>query len=544
MGKATASAHVDTFAADKLPSPELWPVMDTTIPPLNEYPAQMNCAAELLDKMVERGFGDRPLFRFASGQRTYREFQRKVDAIAHALVRDVGVRPGNRVLLRGPNSEELSAVWFAVIKVGGICVTTMPLLRARELQYIIERAEVGFALCDYRFVTDLQAAVDASGMVCRKLLTFGGDGSTGIEALARAYTQPFSACPTAADDVALIAFTSGTTGKAKATMHFHRDVMAICDCFPQSVLRPDADDVFCGTPPLAFTFGLGGILLFPMRVGASTVMVEKASPEELAQVMSQHKVTVCFTSPTGYRAMIPFLEKYPVPALKKCVSAGETLPVATFTAWKEATGMSLIDGIGATEMLHIFISASEDDIRPGSTGKAIPGYQARVVDENGDELPPNTVGLLAVRGPTGCRYMDDAARQKEYVRAGWNYTGDAYLMDKDGYFWFQARADDMIISSGYNIAGPEVENALMTHPKVKECGVVGLPDAERGNIVKAFVVLRNPAEAGPALAKALQEHVKHEIAPYKYPRAIEFVEVLPRTETGKLQRFRLRQSVG
>lgn len=532
---------MDRFAADRLPPQDLWPLIDTTKPPLSEYPAKMNCAVELLDKMVAGGCGDNPLFAGPTGQMTYRAFQQKVDRFAHVLVRELGLKPGNRVLLRGPNNPSIAAAWFSVIKAGGICVTTMPLLRTKELQYIIERSHVEFALCDLRFMTELRSAVDATRGTCRNLLSFGSGGADSLEALGEHFVEPFTACPTGADDVALIAFTSGTTGKAKATMHFHRDVMAICDAFPRSVLKPDASDIFCGTPPLAFTFGLGGLLLFPMRFGASTVLVEKASPEEFARAMSEHNVSVCFTSPTGYRAMIPFLEKHPVKSLRKCVSAGEVLPRATYDAWKAATGISLIDGIGATEMLHIFISATPEEMRPGATGKAIPGYEAKVVDENGNEVPPNTVGLLAVRGPTGCRYMDDPVRQREYVRDGWNLTGDAYLMDEDGYFWFQARADDMIISSGYNIAGPEVENALLTHPQVKECGVVGLPDTERGHIVKAFVVLKNHSDAGPGLAKALQDHVKNEIAPYKYPRAIEFVEMLPRTETGKLQRFRLRE---
>jgi 2-aminobenzoate-CoA ligase len=350
----------------------------------------------------------------------------------------------------------------------------------------------------------------------------------------------FENAPTLADDTAIIAFTSGTTGLPKGTMHFHRDLLAICDAFPRHVLRADADDLFCGSPPLAFTFGLGGILLFPMRIGAATLLLEQATPPNLLKGISRHRATVCFTAPTAYRAMLGLLGDVDISSLRKCVSAGEALPRATFEAWRAATGISIIDGIGSTEMLHIFISAAEDDIRPGSTGRVVPGYEARIVDDHGQEVRPGEIGRLAVRGPTGCRYLDDSDRQRTYVQNGWNITGDTYRRDENGYFWYQARNDDMIVSSGYNISGPEVENALLEHPSVAECGVIGVPDSDRGSIIKAFVVLRTGFEGCDALVRELQDFVKKEIAPYKYPRQIEFVPSLPRTETGKLQRFRLR----
>jgi 2-aminobenzoate-CoA ligase len=533
------SAHRDPFARDHLPPHELWP--DLLLPPgsVFDYPARLNCAVELLDRTVEEFGADRVLFRADEGTQTYGEFRAEVNRIAHVLA-NMGVVPGNRVLLRGPNTPRLAACWFAVVKAGGICVTTMPLLRAYELTYTVEKARVSHALCDARFRDELdktQGQTDLLGTVAY----YHTDADDGLEARAAAKSDTFDAVDTAADDVVLIAFTSGTTGKAKATMHFHRDVLAICDAFPRSCLDVRPDDVFTGSPPLAFTFGLGGDLLFPMRFGAAATLIEKPSVETLLQTIDRHGATVCFTSPTAYRAMIPRLDAFDIGSLRTCVSAGEPLPASTFHAWHEATGIKIIDGIGSTEMLHIFISAPEDAIKPGTTGTPIPGYEAKVVDDDGNDVAPGTVGLLAVRGPTGCRYLDDEERQRAYVRDGWNYPGDAYLVDEDGYFHYQARADDMIITAGYNVSGLQVESALLKHAAVGECGVIGVPDEERGQLVKAFIVLRDGYPASGDLAKELQDFVKGEIAPYKYPRAVEFVEALPRTQTGKLQRFRLRE---
>ena len=532
------SAHVDRFARDNLPRRALWPVLDFTTLPALAYPARLNCAVELLDRMAER-HPERPCIRFPGGAWSYGELRERADRIAHVLVEEGGLVPGGRVLLRGPNNAMLAACWFAVLKAGGICVTTMPLLRARELAFIGEKAQVSLSLVDRRCAADFLHAQEGTPTLSRVL--WYGEGEDSLESLASRKPRTFRAVDTAADDVALIAFTSGTTGQAKGTMHFHRDVLAICDCFPPAVLRASADDVFCGSPPLAFTFGLGGLLLFPMRIGASTLLLEQATPPFLVKAIQDHRVSVCFTAPTAYRAMLPMLPHHDVSSLRKCVSAGETLPLATFEAWKQATGISIIDGIGTTEMLHIFISASDDEIRPGSTGKVVPGYRAKLVDDEGNEVPPGQVGRLAVQGPTGCRYLANEERQRAYVHDGWNLTGDSYRLDEDGYFWYQARSDDMIVSAGYNISGPEVENVLLEHPAVQECGVVGVPDAERGHVVKAFIVVRQGHRADAALVKALQDFVKAEIAPYKYPRAIEFVDALPRTETGKLQRYRLRE---
>ena len=531
------SAHTDTFARDHLPPRELWP--DLLLTGDFAYPPRLNCAVELLDKTIGAGHGDRVLFHTDGGTQTYAAFAAEVNRIAHVLVDDLGLAPGNRVLLRGPNTPRLAACWFAVVKAGGICVTTMPLLRAYELTYTVEKARVSHALCDARFRDELDntlAQTDLLHHVC----DFYSEAGDGMEARMADKPDTFDAVDTAADDVVLIGFTSGTTGKAKATAHFHRDVLAICDAFPKSCLDVSSSDVFTGSPPLAFTFGLGGDLLFPMRIGASCALIEKPSVESVLQTIHDHGATVCFTSPTAYRAMLGRLDEFDLSSLRQCISAGEPLPAPTFHAWHEATGLKIIDGIGSTEMLHIFIAAPEAEIKPGTTGKPIPGYEAKVVDREGNEVEPFTVGLLAVRGPTGCRYLDDPVRQRTYVRDGWNYPGDAYLMDDEGYFHYQARTDDMIVTAGYNVSGLQVESALLKHGAVSECGVVGVPDAERGQIVKAFVVLRDGFEAGEGLVKELQDFVKDEIAPYKYPRAVEFMDALPRTQTGKLQRFRLR----
>lgn len=538
------SAHVDTFARDRLPPREQWPEMRFDLPEL-QMATQLNCVGELLDAWIERGEGGRVALIGAGVRWTYAELQTQANRIARVLVEDQGLVPGNRVLLRGANTPMLAACWLGVVKAGGIAVGTMPLLRAKELATIIDKAEITHALCDARLADELAGAKAQCKTLAHVLHFFATDATAG-ELEARAATKPpeFDAVKTAADDVALIAFTSGTTGVPKGTMHFHRDVMAACACWPRYTLKARGDDRFIGSPPLAFTFGLGGLLLFPMSIGASTVLIEKATPDSLPAAIAEHRATVCFTAPTSYRAIAMAIKAgtcaHDLSSLRKCVSAGEALPAATRALWKEATGIEIIDGIGSTELLHIFISHDEAHARPGATGTVVPGYTACVVDEALNPLPPGQVGRLAVKGPTGCRYLADE-RQTQYVQNGWNLTGDAYLMDADGYFVYQARTDDMIISGGYNIAGPEVEVALLSHPAVAECGVVGVADEERGQIVKAYVVLK-PGETGDAaMVKTLQDHVKQTVAPYKYPRAIEFRAQLPRTETGKLQRFCLRQ---
>jgi 2-aminobenzoate-CoA ligase len=555
------SAHLDRFARDHLPPPEQWPVFDSGGLTGLDYPKQLNAAVELLDRMVEQGFGARPCLRRETVQWkqiiepdghhpvaypetqaeiwTYADLLERANRIANVLVTELGLQPGERVLLRDANTPMMAACWFAVLKAGGIAVGTMPLLRARELHYIIDKAKVRYALCAEDLAAELDAARKQT-QTLEKLVLFRSERPDGLEARMARQPGRFANVVTSHDDVALIAFTSGTTGAAKGTMHFHRDLLAICDCFPK-LLTLGPDDIFCGSPPLAFTFGLGGLLLFPMRVGASTLLLPKVTAEGLLQAIQRHRCTVCFTAPTLYRAMAELARNFNLASLKTCVSAGETLPLPVFEAWQRATGIKIVDGIGSTEMLHIFISAAGDDIRPGATGKPIPGYQAMVVDEAGKPAPPNTIGRLAVRGPTGCRYLDMPEQQQKYVQNGWNLTGDAYRCDGDGYFWYQARTDDMIVSAGYNISGPEVEAALLDHPKVLECAVVGSPDSERGEIVKAFVVLRPGIAADEATRTALQDHVKAVIAPFKYPRAIAFVPALPRTETGKIQRFRLRE---
>jgi len=531
---APYSAHRDTFAHDRLPPRDQWPDLIFELPEL-QFPERLNCAGELLDRWVEGGQGDRLCLQGADVRWSYADLQREANRIAHVLVGELGVVPGNRVLLRGANSPMFAACWFAVMKVGAIAVATMPLLRAKELGQVITKAAVTHALCEAGLAEELGQAQ----ALCPTLLTVCHYGDGELEDLAATQPDRFGNVDTAAEDCCIIAFTSGTTGQPKGTMHNHRDVMAICRCWPPHCLKAGADDIFIGSPPLAFTFGLGGLLLFPMSVGASSVLLPKAAPEVLLPAIAHYRATVCFTAPTSYRAMAAQAKQHDISSLRKCVSAGEALPAATRQLWKDTTGIELIDGIGATEMLHIFISHDESNARPGATGKPVPGYFACVLGDDGEPLPAGQVGRLAVKGPTGCRYLADD-RQRNYVHNGWNLTGDAYCVDADGYFIYQARTDDMIISGGYNIAGPEVESALLTHPAVAECAVIGVSDEERGQIVKAFVVLRAGHTGDKALVRALQEYAKATIAPYKYPRAIEFRDSLPRTETGKLQRFRLR----
>ena len=528
----TPSSHVDTFCRDSLPPREQWPVLDLGA---LDYGPRLNCAAELLDATIERVGADRSCLRTPDGASwSYGELRAHAERIAAVLVEELGVVPGNRVLLRGFNEPWFVACWFAVLRAGAVAVTTMPLLRAAELATVAEISRPSVALCDARLLADLDRAA-VPGLTT---VAFGGDGPDDL--LVRAVGKPagFRPVDTAADDVALLAFTSGTTGRPKATMHFHRDVLAIADTFSAHVLRPEPDDVFTGTPPIAFTYGLGGLVVFPLRVGASVLLLERATPEQLAEAVAAHGVTVLFTAPTAYKAIVAGGWADRLAGLRRAVSAGEALPETVWRAVHEATGLKIIDGIGATEMLHIFISAADDDIRPGCTGRVVPGYTAAVLDDDGHPVPDGTDGHLAVLGPTGCRYLG-GDRQQEYVRHGWNYTGDTYVRDADGYFRYRARTDDMIVSAGYNIAGPEVEQALLGHPEVVESAVVGAPDPDRGMVVKAFVVL-TPERTREVTAEELQAFVKQVIAPYKCPRVVEFVDELPRTSTGKLQRYKLR----
>jgi 2-aminobenzoate-CoA ligase len=531
------TAHIDTFARDNMPPPEQLPDFLFTRPEF-QYPARINCVVPFLDRWVEEGHGDAPCMFGLTDSYTYRELQALVNKICNVLVGKLGLVPGGRVMLRSANNPMMVATYLAVIKAGGVCVATMPLLRAKELAYPIQKAKIALALCDGKLSDEMEKA-KADAPELQRIVYWGTGKPDSLEALIADASPDFTAVDTASDDICLIAFTSGTTGEPKGTMHFHRDMLAVCDGFACNVLRAEQSDRFIGSAPLAFTFGFGGVL-FPLHIGASFVVLEKAGPDELPPAIEKFKVTVCFTAPTSYRAMLPKIGSHDISSLRKCVSAGETLPASTYDAWLKATGIKLMDGIGGTEMLHIFICATEDEIRPGSTGKPVPGYEAKIIDDDGRDVPPGTMGRLAVRGPTGCKYLADP-RQLSFVQNGWNLTGDTFVMDEDGYFWYKSRSDDMIVSAGYNIAGPDVEAALLTHPAVAECGVVGAPDEARGMLVKAYVVLAPGFTGDDALKLELQNHVKREIAPYKYPRAIEFVAQLPKTETGKLKRFALRQ---
>ena len=534
------SAHTDTFTRDNLPPADQWPDLILDRPEF-QYPEYINVGVELTDRMVQRGFGDNTALIGNGRQRTYKELTDWTNRLAHALVEDYGLEPGNRVLIRSGNNPAMVAIWLAVTKAGGVAVNTMPMLRAVELAKIVDKAEIKLALTDSRMADELVACAKDNKFL-QQVINFDGTANhdSELDRIALNKSVKFQAVKTGRDDVALLGFTSGTTGSPKATMHFHRDILAIADGYAANILKVTPEDVFVGSPPLAFTFGLGGLAVFPLRFGATATLLETATPPNLIEIIETHKATICFTAPTAYRAMMAAMDKgADLSSLRIAVSAGETLPAATFTAWTEKTGVPILDGIGATEMLHIFISNAMGTATAGSTGTAIAGYEAKVVDDTMVEVPCGTVGKLAVRGPTGCRYLADD-RQKEYVRDGWNLTGDAFYQSEDGNFHFAARADDMIVSSGYNIAGPEVEDALLRHEAVAECGVVGIPDEDRGQIVKAFIVLKPGYEGDALMVKTLQDFVKATIAPYKYPRAIHFLEALPKTKTGKLQRFRLR----
>jgi len=540
--KLGPSAHVDTFARDNLPPFDQWPdiLLDR-----NEfqYPERLNAGVELTDCMVERGFGDHVALIGNGRRRTYKELSDWSNRLAHALVENFDVKPGNRVLIRSGNNPALVAAWLAASKAGAVVVNTMPLLRARELGKIVDKAEIKLGLCDSRIADELVACAKDSRFL-KQVVSFDGTSNHDAELDRIALDKPvkFDAVKTGRDDVALLGFTSGTTGEPKGTMHFHRDLLIIADGYAREVLQVTPGDIFVGSPPLAFTFGLGGLAIFPLRFGATATLLEDASPANIIKIIETYKATICFTAPTAYRAMIAAMDQgADLSTLRLAVSAGETLPAPVFEEWTRKTGKPILDGIGSTEMLHIFITNRVSDAVPGATGRPVTGYEAMIVDSDMRELPRGAAGRLAVRGPTGCRYLADK-RQNEYVRDGWNLTGDTFVQDTDGRFHFVARADDMIISGGYNIAGPEVEAALLSHADVAECAVVGSPDIQRGQIVTAYIVLRAGIAGDTDCVKRLQDHVKAVIAPYKYPRAIKFIDALPKTQTGKLQRFKLRES--
>ncbi|WP_309677868.1 AMP-binding protein [Polaromonas sp.] len=537
---STTSAQTDRFVHDRLPAPALMPELLYPLPEMR-IPDQANLVDTLFTQALQGGHGDRTMLRSDRMTLSYADALDRVNRIAQVLIEDFKLVPGNRVLLRGGNSIGMALAWLGVVQAGLVAVATMPLLRAKELVEIIDKAQPALALCDATLLEELQAA-KAQTRSLGAIVPFNLMNEPGsLAVLAAQKDGNFKPCPVSADDMAMMAFTSGTTGKPKAAVHTHRDVLAACEAWPRHVLKASADDIVMGSPPLAFTFGLGGMLVFPMWAGASVYYPSIAyTPEAMVKLIRQVGATICYTAPTFYRQMAAFARQHGVPSLRLCVSAGESLPDATRQLWKEATGLEMLDGIGATEMFHIFISSAGSDIRRGAIGKVVPGYTAKVVDDDGVEVPRGSIGKLAVKGPTGCKYLDDA-RQGHYVKGGWNYPGDAFMQDADGYFFYQARDDDMIITAGYNVAGPEVEDALLKHPAVAECGVVGLPDAERGMVVKAFVVLKPDQTGNSDMVKALQDHVKATLAPFKYPRQIEFLAKLPRTETGKLQRFKLRQ---
>ena len=536
---AVQSVQTDRFIHDRLPPPEQRADMRYDLPEF-AVEAEANLVDVLLSQIVARGLSDRPFLRSDKITLSYADAAERINRIAQVLTEDFALVPGNRVLLRGGNSIGMALAWLGVVKAGLVAVATMPLLRAKELAEIIKKAQPLLALCDATLLDELQTAQAQTGGL-KTIIPFNlMDAPGSLAALSALKDGHFTPCPTAADDIALLAFTSGTTGKPKATVHTHRDVLAACQAWPRHVLQATPNDIVMGSPPLAFTFGLGGMLLFPFAAGASVYFPSIAyTPEAMVKLLNDKAATICYTAPTFYRQMAAFAKQHGMPTLRTCVSAGEALPDATRQMWKEATGIDLLDGIGATEMFHIFISTTPGDIRRGAIGKVVPGYTAKVVNARGEEVSRGSIGKLAVKGPTGCKYLDDA-RQANYVKDGWNYPGDAFMQDSDGYFFYLARDDDMIITAGYNVGGPEVEDALLKHPAVAECGVIGLPDSERGMVVKAFVVLQPGYPESPDTVKALQDHVKETLAPFKYPRQIEFLKNLPRTDTGKLQRFKLR----
>jgi 2-aminobenzoate-CoA ligase len=526
--------YEDNFAQDNLPNPELHPQYTNLDLPQFSQPEMLNCVERLLDSHIKNGNGDAVCIQTFDEKWTYNDLYEKANQIANVLVNDLGLKSGNRVLIRSANNPMMVACWYAILKAGGIVVATMPLLRSKELTTIIDCAEITHVLCDSALSEEMELV---KSPFLKRICYYR---NSELESLMQSKPTTFSNFHSKSDSIALIGFTSGTTGLPKMTAHYHKDILNICEAFPQYSLQPTKNDVFTGSPPLGFTFGLGGLVLFPMYFGASTFLMEKPTPDLLLQAIQDYKISICFTAPTAWRVLASKAADFDISSLRKCVSAGETLPLKVWEDWYNATGLKIIDGIGATEMLHIFISSNDTNMKPGATGVAITGYEARIIDNKGNEVARNEPGKLAVRGVTGCKYLNREEKQREYVQNGWNLTGDIFRQDDDGFFWFVARGDDMIISSGYNIAAIEVESVLLTHEDIQECAVVGLPDEERGMLVCAHIVLKDKTKSSDELAKSIQQWFKEVSAPYKYPRVINFIDVLPKTETGKIQRFKLK----
>jgi len=526
--------YEDNFAHNSLPNPELLPQYSFTNLPQFQHPEMLNCVERLLDFHIAEGRGNNPCIRTFEETWTYQDLYEKANQIAHVLVEDLGLKSGNRVLIRSANNPMMVACWFAVLKAGGIVVATMPLLRSKELTTIIDCAEISHCFCD----KELEEEMHLVKSNFLKHTCFYGNSQ--LEELMQSKPKTFSNYHSKSDSLALIGFTSGTTGLPKMTSHYHKDILNICECFPPYSLQPTVNDIFTGSPPLGFTFGLGGLVLFPFYFGASTFLIEKPSPDLLLKAIQDFKITICFTAPTAWRIITTKVKDFDISSLRKCVSAGETLPLKVWQDWYDATGLKIIDGIGSTEILHIFISSNEENMKPGATGVPVTGYEAKIIDIDGNELPFNEPGRLAVRGITGCKYLNREDKQREYVENGWNITGDIFRKDEEGYLWFVARGDDMIISSGYNIGAIEVESVLLTHEDILECAVVGIPDDERGMLVCAHIVLKDQSKATDAMKNRIQHWFKEVAAPYKYPRVIHFTEALPKTETGKIQRFKLK----
>ena len=534
------SAHTDSFLNDNLPPRALWPEMDySVLPELAAYPPRFNAAVELLDRQAEAGCADRPMFRFGEDVWSYGEVLARANRIANLLVDGCGLVPGNRVLLRSGNHPMLAACWYAVLKAGGVAVTTMPTLRAREIEYIAAKARIQYAISHRALAADIAAAAPACADL-RQILYFGDAAADGLEAMAEARPASFANVDTSAEDVAIVGFTSGSTGTPKGTIHFHRDLLAAADCFAGRVVGIRPGDIVCGSPQIAFLYGLCAFLVDAPRFGAETVLLERATPELLLETIQKTRATVCFSTPSGYKLMLERAADYDLSSLRVCVGGGEPLAPAVFERWREITGVAMINGLGISELLHIFISAAGEDIRAGAIGKEIPGFRVRVVNDDFEDTRPGEIGQMIVKGPNGCRYLDDRERQAKYVRDGWNLSGDLCRLDEDGYVTYEARTDDMILTGGYNVSGLEVEAVLLEHPSVRECAVVGSPDPDRGTIVKAFVALADGAEGNRTVARELQDYVKSQIAAFKYPRAVEFVDALPLTATGKIQRGALR----
>ncbi len=532
------------------PPRELWPRFGLDFPEAREWPAKLNIAEVLVDDNLKRG--DKPAILYEDRQIKYRELQLMINKFGNAL-KVLDVKPYDRVMLRLPNIPEFIVSSLAVQKLGAVSVPTFTLLKAKELSYIASDCEAKVLITTPSLLEDVEKAKGELKTIRHIVLADAKPSEVEAPYIAFDYLMDDFKEATGLepvrvdqDEVTLLLYTSGTTGPPKGCIHTHRHYLAVADCYAKNVLQAREDDVWGGPPTMAFAYGHTGLICNPLRHGATTSLVGSGrfEPASMFQLIEKHGISVFYGVPTAYRTMVALKHergKYDFSSLRVCVTAGEPCPPSLYYTIKEFFGCEVLEHMGCTELFNGFISTRFGQVKPGSMGLAVPGYDVRILGDDGNEVKTGEVGHLAVAGPIGIRYWKLPEKQAESVRNGWNHTGDMAYKDEEGFFWFASRSDDIIKTAAYRVSPHEVEEALIKHGAVAEAGVIGVPDLERGQIIKAFIVLKPDHKPSSRLEEELRVFVKDQIAPYKAPKEVEFVKELPKTETGKIRRAELKR---